>query len=233
MKGILRRLVLGGSGVGVLGCTAILDPERIDDLERCDFDDDCSAPDDVRYSNICTVAGEDSDPDFPKFCSPRPSVSCDPDEYDYDSTFRTRAREATGHDELYEDRCEELGPVQGCDPDAEGCASSLSPHEVSGRCDDDDDETPPALSPQPSVAVQDVYDQFCRSVYCDVRFVCDTRTLVCTPCELGRPIGRGGCGDLYPGGERSPVYLDDDAMQAACAGPHGDPQDAAIGEFAE
>jgi hypothetical protein len=52
-------------------------------------------------------------------------------------------------------------------------------------------------------------------------------------CTLGAPIGRGGCGDLYPGGERSPVYLDDEEMDAACGGPDGDPQDAALGDFAQ
>lgn len=228
------------SVIAVLGlasaCSVVFDPERYDEIDRCRYDDDCPATPDPRFENICTVSDEYRREDeevelpFPRICSPRPSVSCDPDEYGYDSSFRTRAREAVSRRERYDTSCGPLGGVQGCPPDPElGCDEGLRPHPLSGRCDDEDDATPPAIAPEPSVLMQDVLDQFCRSVYCDVRFTCHVRDHTCEPCELGQPLGRGGCGDLYPDGVRSSVYQTAAQLEGSCQGRDGDLGDADLG----
>src|SRR5688572_28311436 len=217
--------------LGVPACSIAFDPERYDDVPRCTWDDDCPAPADPRYEHVCTVDESYEDPSFPKICSPRAAVSCDPDDYAYESTFMQRSREAKVRRDRYAAACPELGGVQGCPPGDTGCDPGLVMHPASGRCDDEDEDTPPAIGPEEVVSGQDVLDQFCRSVYCDQSFVCHVGTRTCMPCVLGNGLGNGGCGDLYPGGQRSSVYLDPAQMDAACQGPEGDPEDAAIGPF--
>lgn len=212
-------------------CTFVLDPERHDDLPRCRYDDDCPAAEDPRYELVCTVAEpyQDQELDFPRICSPRPAVSCNPREYDFYSAFATRFREATALNARYQDFCTDLPGVQGCTPPAEGCDPGLSPHEASGRCDDADPDTPPAIAVDPLVTGQDVLDQFCRSVYCHIGFACETGDFRCVPCTLGEPLGRGGCGDLYFAGERSTVYQSFDDIVDQCVGPDVDPEQAYLG----
>lgn len=206
-------------GVGAAaGCTAILDPEKLDDVDRCEFDADCPEPDDARFRMICVAAEEvEADIDFPKICTPRSAASCDPMEYDYYTPFRTAWRDSMSIEGRYEGPCGDFPGIQGCPPDVDGnCAEGLSKHKLSGRCDDQDDDTPPAIAPVPLVAGQDVLDQFCRSLYCDVDYVCHKGDFECVPCELGESIGRGGCGDLYLGGERSSVYRPDEDVVSQC-----------------
>lgn len=226
-----RRLALGLLLVTSGGCTLILDPARHDDVARCDFDDDCPLADDPRYELYCTVAEPYADQprDFPKICAPRPAVSCDPREYPFASLFARRHREATGTLGRYDEHCSDLDGVAGCLPPAEGCADGLSPHEASGRCDDDDPDTPPAIAAEPVVAGQDVLDQFCRSVFCDITFACDTTHFRCVPCELGTRIGSGGCGDLFLDGERSTAYQSSAQLVDECGGAERDPADAYVG----
>jgi len=119
--------------------------------------------------------------------------------------------------------------VQGCRPQDGACQGTLSPHEISRRCDDSDLDTPPAVAAEPMVSGQDVLDQFCRSVYCDIDFACRAQDFRCVPCELGKSIGAGGCGDLYLEGERSSVYESADELVAQCGGPDLDPADAYVG----
>jgi hypothetical protein len=233
-------LVVVVLGAGVAACSVVFDPERYDDVERCRYDDDCPDVEDPRYEYICTVSeeyqadGEDADLSFPRICSPRASVSCDPNAYAYDSQFRARTREATSGRIRYETVCSDLGGVQGCPPDPEhGCEAPLRVHPLSGRCDDEDESTPPAIAPEPSVAFQDVVDQFCRSVYCDIAYTCHVRDHVCEPCVLGEPLGRGGCGDLYPMGRRSGVYQSSAALIDTCRGADADPELAFIGPLEE
>ena len=200
-------------------CTLVLDPERLDDVYRCEFDYDCPSTEDPRYELQCLVSEEyAADPDFPKICSPRPAVSCDPNKYDYRSDIRTRWRDAMSIEGRYAEACMDPVAVRGCMPNVEGCAPGLTPHPESGRCDDEDPTTPPAISPLPVVAAQDVLDQFCRSIFCDQQFVCDKRDYECVPCTLGDSLGRGGCGDLYLQGERSNVYKSQEALADECRG---------------
>lgn len=215
-------MTLGG------GCSLMLDPERLDDVERCEYAVDCPESPDPRFEFICTTADEQSD--APKICSPRPSVSCDPGDYDYRSEFRTRHREAAAIDGRYVNRCSDLGGVQGCLPKDGVCNDGLTIHPDTGRCDDDDQSTPVALAPEEDlVRLQDVLDQFCRSMYCSDEFVCDKRDNVCVRCEFGTSLGRGGCGDLYIDGQRSSIYLSNDAMDEACEGEDMSGDEALLG----
>jgi hypothetical protein len=210
------------------GCSLMLDPQRLDDVPRCDFDVDCPEAPDPRFEFICTTTDEESS--APKICSPRPSVSCAPDDYDYHSEFRVRHREAGEVQDRYVNRCNDLGGVQGCPPKDGQCEPGLSVHARTGRCDDSDDATPVALAPEEDlVRQQDVLDQFCRSMYCSDEFVCDKADYVCVRCEFGTSLGRGGCGDLYIDGERSSIYLSDAQMQDACEGEDMTVENARLG----
>lgn len=232
MSVVIRSLaVLAPLWLGAAACSVLLDPEKYDDVARCRYDADCPASEDPRYALVCTVSEKYAKPDFPKICAPVPALSCAPDDYAGGSTLRIGLRDAEDRPQHYLDRCDETGPVQGCSPEDGECFEGLARDPASGRCDDANPDTPPAVSPQPSVAGQDVLDQFCRSAFCNPHFTCDRGTDTCVVCTLGLGIGQGGCGDLYPGGKRSPIYLDDDAIFDACPGADGVFEDVAIGEF--
>jgi hypothetical protein len=209
------------------GCTAILDPERIDDVYRCEFDGQCPVHEDPRFDNVCTT--DDDTSRAPKICAPAPAVSCDPHEYDETSEFVALFRAVMAEEDRYEMQCDDLGPVQGCPVGFGECPAGLSVHDRSGRCDDDDPGTPPALAPIPEVGGQDVLDQFCRATFCNDRFVCDTSEHRCVPCLLGEPLGRGGCGDLYLGGERSSVYTSTEELDVNCMGPDSTEENITFG----
>jgi hypothetical protein len=209
------------------GCTAILDPERLDDVYRCDFDGECPVHPDPRFANVCVTADETIE--APKICAPEPDVSCDPFDYDDNSEFVALHSAVTASGERYESRCVELGPVQGCPAVFGVCNDGLSVHAMSGRCDDDDPETPPALAPAPTVSGQDVLDQFCRATFCSEQYVCDRGEHKCVPCKLGESLGRGGCGELYIEGQRSSVYLDAEQLEDTCMGPEADEQNITFG----
>jgi hypothetical protein len=225
---VTRRLELAlVAGLGLAGCTAILDPERLDDVYRCEFDGQCPVHADPRYANVCTTADETID--APKICAPEPDVSCDPYDYDENSEFVALVRAVGQSDERYVSRCGELGPVQGCPAVFGECDPGLHEHPRSGMCDDEDSDTPPALAPVPTVSGQDVLDQFCRSTFCSEQFVCDTRHNTCVPCTMGDALGRGGCGDLYIEGQRSSVYLSADELADGCMGPDANDDNIAFG----
>ena len=209
-------LALAAGLVGT-GCALVLDPDRIDGVYRCEWDDDCPVPADPRFELVCRVSEEHgSTPDFPKVCAPQPYVSCDPAEYDYYSEFRTRFRDAMGVTDRYAEKCMDAVSVAGCPPLDGGCAEGLVKSAESGRCDDTDDATPHAISPVPQVAGQDVLDQYCRSIFCDQAYVCDKEDYLCVPCTLGESLGSGGCGDLYIDGQRSTVYETPEELTAGC-----------------
>ncbi len=227
MRSPAMRSALIIAGSLLCGCSFILDPERIDDLPRCEFESQCPEHEDRRFVNVCTTTQPEAD--APKICAPRPDVSCDPFDYDAISLFASRHRQARADENRYEMHCGDLGGVQGCLPGLGECDEGLRPHPRTGRCDDQDDDTLPALAPQPSVAGQDVLDQFCRSTFCSQDFVCHKGEFKCVRCELGEAIGRGGCGELYPGGERSSVYTSVDQLEDDCLGDDADEDTVTIG----
>jgi hypothetical protein len=163
-------------------------------------------------------------------------LSCFAFHYPPDSRFRLLYEAATAHGgERYKSVCHLTPGVQGCPPDPEdGCMDGLEVYDRTGKCDDDDPDTPPALEPRPSANGQDVQDQFCSSFFCDIDFVCDNRgEATCVRCELGRNIGVGGCGDLYFEGEPSPVYEDVEALEANCLAPDSSPDEVNLGPLYE
>jgi len=213
------------------GCSVLLDPERHDDVARCDFDDDCPPTEDPRYELYCTVSEdyEDQTLDFSRICAPRTAVSCNPRDYPFGSPIAMRHREAIGQLDRYEDRCLDHPGSQGCTPSESDCAPGLVPLDASGRCDDQDPQTPPAIAVQPEVEGQDVLDQFCRAVYCNIEFACNTRDFLCEPCTLGKSLGAGGCGDLYIAGEHSTAYQTAAQLTDECMGPGIDLDMAYVG----
>lgn len=226
----LRSLLLGPL-VLALGCTAALDPERIDGLARCEWDRDCPDSGDARWAQSCV----ETEGSGGKVCAPVfTPLSCDPYDYDPRSTFRLQFEAAKAIEGRYEYDCQDPAGVMGCIPSKGQCADGLVVDPKSGRCDDSDPSTPPALAPETFVAGQDVRDQFCRSFFCDETFVCNTRTDgkedVCVPCELGKPLAQGGCGELYIDGEKSGVYQSQAELERDCQAPDVDPEATIFGE---
>lgn len=216
-------------------CSFVFDPERRDGVVRCHSDADCPEPEDNRWAQECMLSedidleGLDADRVCVAVFNP---LSCFAFHYPPDSRFRLLYGAATSNQGArYESVCKEHPGAQGCKPLPDGdCLDGLEVDERTERCDDDDPATPPALEPRASIAGQDVQDQFCRSFFCDIDFVCDnTGEATCVPCELGRSLGHGGCGDLYFEGERSPVYEPAEELEANCLAPDSSEEDVNIG----
>jgi len=210
-----------------------------DGVVRCDSEEDCPEPEDNRWAQECMLS---EDIDLEGYDAERVCVavfnplSCFPFHYAPDSRFRLLYSAATAnYGERYKSVCRLTPGVQGCPPSPEsGCIGGLEVDERTGNCDDDDPGTPPALEPRSTAAGQDVQDQFCRSFFCDINFVCDNRgEATCVPCELGRNIGVGGCGDLYFEGEPSPVYEDTEALEKNCLAPDSLAEEVNIGRLYE
>jgi hypothetical protein len=212
--------VLGGG----LACSAILTPR--DDVDRCGNTDDCPTMADTRYRYECRFDPESSNEldslNVDKVCVPSyaPFGCALPDDLDdpYRDQYDRRKRAIN-----YTHCADSLG-AQGCPPDQGACNEGLSPRAEDGICDDDDPSTPPAFAQVTGTDTdlffgQDVRDQYCRSFYCDARFVCDTRDNQCRLCEPGLPIGEGGCGEIYSGGKSMCTYQGPAELEAACAAP--------------
>ncbi len=210
-----------GLGLGIgLGCTAILAPK--DDVETCNNVDDCPPPEDGRYEARCVR--EDTDFDGVCVAGFRSNISCDEGAYgipEQGHPFAVAFDEWATGDRYMFTACTNdpnLAGSQGCPPP---CKDGLSENAF-GVCDDDDPSTPPAVQPTSDLVGQDVRDQFCRSFFCDNRFVCDrsneSRPL-CVLCDPDKPYGQGGCGDLYIGGAPSCIYQTAAELDAACKAP--------------
>jgi hypothetical protein len=120
---------------------------------------------------------------------------------------------------------------QGCPPDNGSCEGNLQPVERGDRtiCDD-----PNALHPAYAfidsgdldvIQGQDVADQFCRSFFCDERFVCaydnQRRNGTCVVCNESGEFGKGGCGTVFSDAAPTCLYTD------WCA---SDPEDIEVGD---
>jgi hypothetical protein len=218
-------LALALVSVAALGssCTAILAPR--DDVQRCGTADDCEPTGDNRYVPVCSFGEGDDDLEsleVDKICVAdfKPSVSCrvesivDP-EHPYRATFDELADSAR-----YAscDAATQLG-TRGCPPSGGTCNEGLAVEDATGLCDDTDESTPMVVQVETEEQYgQDVRDQFCRSYFCDERFVCDTtspNSQVCVLCDPSDPFGKGGCSEVWIAGARSCVY--DDGGE--CEGP--------------
>ena len=96
----------------------------------------------------------------------------------------------------------QLGAM-GCPPNGGACNQGLAENDA-GLCDDDDPATPRAVQLEdPELVGLDVRDQFCRSYFCDDRFVCDPGSNNCVLCDPDELYGEGGCGQVWIAGARS------------------------------
>jgi hypothetical protein len=213
---VLALALVSLAAFGV-SCTAILAPR--DDVQRCGTADDCDPTGDNRYVPVCKFDDANLDLDalsVEKICVAdfKPSVGCNPGSYTKPGHPFAVANEELGDSSRYAvcDAATQLG-MQGCPPAGGACNEGLVENAV-GLCDDDDDDTPMAVQATTEELIgQDVRDQFCRSFFCDDRFVCDPDTDFCVLCDPEEVYGEGGCGEIWVAGARSCVYdvdCDDD-----------------------
>jgi hypothetical protein len=208
-----------GSG---LACTLILSPR--DDVERCGNVGDCPSSTDNRYVYECRFDPENTDLDslnVEKVCVPAHArFGCaipDNPEDPYRKMFDQRARAVN-----YQS-CSDTPGAQGCPPNQGACNEGLTPRADDGICDDEGSAPRafgfvPATTDSQAFFGQDVRDQYCRSFYCDDRFVCDTRDNQCRICDPNRALGDGGCGEIYSAGKPMCTYQRGAELDSACAG---------------
>lgn len=212
-------LALATLGMFGVSCTAILAPR--DDVQRCGSADDCAPTGDKRYVPACKFDDANVDLDtsqVDKICVAdfKRDTSCDPDAYlAPDHVYRVALDQLADASRYAAcDSATQLGTM-GC-PSANGtCNEGLSINDA-GLCDDNDESTPMAVEVDADTIGKDVRDQFCRSYFCDDRFICDPTTLRCSLCDENEAYADGGCGQVYIAGARSCVYDDGDA----CEGPN-------------
>lgn len=199
-------------------CTAIFAPR--DDVQRCSTAEDCDPTGDNRYTPLCKFDDANLDLDssqVDKICVAdfKASIGCDPATYTVpDHPYRI-AFDELGDSARYVVCDEMTRGQQGCLPMTGGaCADGLSVSDL-GVCDDDDPNTPKAYRADTQELLgQDVRDQFCRSFFCDDRFVCDGDSNFCVICDDDEVLGEGGCGEIYISGVPSCAYDDDSCVGA-------------------
>ncbi len=206
-------LALGALGLLGSSCTFILAPR--DDVQRCGTADDCDATMDARYVPVCRFDDPNLDSDqVEKICVAdfTPDISCDIDGYMGEAHPYRLAFDELADSARYVVCTAEQQGMQGCPPMGGSCTGDLVVNPV-GLCDDEDDSTPMAVVADTQELIgQDVRDQFCRSFFCDDRFVCNGN--LCVPCTPGDDYGSGGCGEIYIGPARSCVYDDNNCVGA-------------------
>jgi hypothetical protein len=208
-------LALAALGTFSVSCTAIFAPR--DDVSRCSTVEDCDDPNDNRYVPTCVFDDASLDLDssqVDKICVAdfKPSVGCNPESYtDPAHPFRAAFDELS--DSARYPACAvdtQLGML-GCPPQGGACNDGLVVNDVD-LCDDEDEDTPKAVAIISETLGQDVRDQFCRSYFCDERFVCAPDNK-CAVCDTTKDYADGGCGQVYIAGARSCVYEDGNACQ--------------------
>lgn len=204
-------LALASFGAFGVSCTAILAPR--DEVQRCGTADDCEPTGDNRYVPVCKFDDANVDLDssqVDKICVAdfKPSVGCNPESIPDPAHPFKAAFDELADSARYAgcDAATQLG-AQGCPPmGGGGCQSGLAVNDA-GLCDDSNPDTPMVVQAETEELVgQDVRDQFCRSFFCDDRFVCDSGSNVCVLCDPEDPYGEGGCGEIWIAGARSCVY---------------------------
>ena len=229
-------LLLGGFSISA--CTAILVPNEDDDgVARCNTSSDCPDIDDNRYVAVCTVGDAQAD-NSDQICSSDYDdlIKCGKTDYPDDQALTTTYAAAQANKAAYTSCAAENRGTLGCDPNGGTCQGDLEVN-VHGTCDDPDNSDNPLASAGQvglaDVAGRDVQDHFCRSYFCDERFVCDTSLdkPVCGVCNPNDPFGKGGCGTLYINGAIASVYQDVEST-GNCGGNTG-PADISFGPVNE
>jgi hypothetical protein len=201
-----------GIGWSVAACSAIIAPK--DDVQRCSTADDCDGTGDPRYVAECRFDEANLDLDtteVDKICVASFKVqSCDPDTFGGvggDHPFRVAFDERSPPSNY---SCpSDADAPRGCAP-AGGfqCADGMVTNQL-GFCDVEENPANPAYSPDGDTLPygQDVLDAFCQSFFCEGDWVCD-EDRQCVKCDPDPevPIGEGGCGTVFIGGQPSCVY---------------------------
>lgn len=222
--------VLAAAFTAALGCNFILNPEHSDDILRCGNAIDCEGFDVIasavasdRLQAKCDAPGGDNAGDISQanenqVCSVvDKEVSCAMKSYGgtedegnpgSDRPYVQTYTEAISKSGLYVACAQENMGLQGCKPMNGLCLNGLQQN-ANGVCDVPGADLP-AYEASAEVKGQDVRDQFCRSYFCDDQFACshEGNNYFCRRCDASKPIGEGGCGDLYFNAARSTVYVD-------------------------
>jgi len=210
-------------------CTAIFKPR--DDVQRCGTGDDCEPTGDNRYVAVCRFDPENTDLDstkVDKICvADFTTVFCDIPTMPEDP-FLEQVDDC--EDLVIACDTDKLGS-KGCErPNAGSCNAGLEPNDDGICVDPDDDEIIVSGADNRDQGIQ---DQFCKSFFCDDRFVCDTsseNSQTCVICDPDLPFGEGGCGTFYANGEVAPFYVLGEDLEDQCAGPDADLDEPVFGE---
>lgn len=221
MSRISAAIAFGLGALTLLGssCTVIFAPR--DDVQRCGTADECDPTGDNRYVPVCKFDDANLDLDssqVDKVCVAdfRPNVGCNPESYLDPAHPYAAALSDFAVTTRYSSCDENSQGSMGCPPVNGACNDGLVENDQ-GYCDDTDPNTPTAYRADSEEFIgQDVRDQFCRSYFCDDRFVCDSGTNFCVLCQEDEILGEGGCGEIYIGGARSCIY--DVDLGATCQG---------------
>lgn len=224
-------MALGLAISSTVSCSAIFAPK--DDVQRCGSGSDCDSTGDTRYTAQCVFDPDNLDLDtskVEKICVAAFSsnVGCDPGSSLMNEQVGMFFADVEGGGPFYNPvgmTCADLGGVLGCPPVGGVCDAGLELDVETNICGDGSGTV---YSPS-TYAGQDVLDQYCRSFFCDEKFVCDTDVSKCVLCDPDKPFGEGGCGELYVAGAKSCIYQDADEIKSACAAPDSSATNAEFG----
>ncbi|MBC8074427.1 MAG: hypothetical protein IAG13_39270 [Deltaproteobacteria bacterium] len=204
---------------GAAACTAILAPD--DDVQRCGNADDCDPTGDKRYVPLCTSSDLDIDTtEYEKICvASIASITCDNPENYQGKPF---------NDTFEDDSCRDLSCAAenegrlGCAPKDGEC---LEGERMDFPVDDDTvvsycgtEGVVPGFGLRDELEGRHIFDQFCKSYFCDDEFVCN-KSGKCDLCDPDAAYGEGGCGTVYNDGAPAAVYVLGEALEDGCAGP--------------
>jgi len=209
MQAVRNTLILSLS-LAAGACVAFYPPDEDDDgVERCESSTDCKGPayDDSRIVGECVEAAEDS---APKVCvAAWAPTNCNGMQAQMGSPLRT-AYDAVIASDDYPSACsdENLGKP-GCAPNMGECDAGMPvmvgsvfvcphPNAADGWV---------AYPPSMDRRGLDVLDQACRHFFCDRTQVCNTNGFTCEQCDPDKPIGEGGCAEMYVEGELAPALM--------------------------
>jgi hypothetical protein len=218
-----------GLGFG-LACTAILSPH--DSVKRCGSTEECPDTGDNRYVAVCRfdpnhIGGDTSK--VSKVCTAdfNPNITCDPQAYSRNPDHPLTKKLAECSDMV--GVCDDAkAGTEGCQTLDGACMDGLEYDDEQGACVDPDADLKIYRGEQYNE--QAVLDQFCKSFFCDDRFVCDTSAGgQCVICDDTAAIGEGGCAELWVNGELAPVYLGD-ALEDECLGAKADADNPTFGD---
>ncbi|MGB1699544.1 MAG: hypothetical protein ACPHRO_06315, partial [Nannocystaceae bacterium] len=139
-------------------------------------------------------------------------------------TFAAAEALGTG---VYSQGCDPVNAgKRGCQPDPmTGCEAGTELQD--GACQVPGSPVLAGVGGDPDLLGQDVLDQSCRFYFCNEDFVCDKTNFSCRPCDPTKPIGYGGCTEIWVEGAPSTIYMDQATLNGACKQENAESQDPA------